>query len=198
MAFRKTLAQRLLNITKVSNQTVANCRVSSSSIRTRVPPDPDKPAIGSDAGDRGIFRRFLHKGTAFQPELRSPPIGDNLLEKLKSMGIARDRIRLDGLSPPPAERPEVTVDHARKLLRVAQLEAVKTRLREIQQSWISYTDFIRVCSEGCSDPDQGLGLAKMLDESGTVIVLGNNVLLRPEQVIFLILNYRKKKSLFIN
>ena len=77
------------------------------------------------------------------------------------------------------------MDHARKLLRVAQLEAVKTRLREIQQSWISYPDFVWVCSEGCSDPDQGLVLAKMLDESGTVIVLGNNVLLRPEQVIFL-------------
>ena len=189
MAFRKTLAQRLFNITKVSNQTVANCRVSSSSIRTRVPPDPDKPVIGSDPGDKGIFRRFLHKGAAFQPELQSPPIGENLLEKLKSMGIARDRIRLDGLSPPPAnipaaERPEVTVDHARKLLKVAQLEEVKTRLREIQQSWISYADFVRVCNEGCSDPDQGLGLAKMLDESGTVIVLGNNVLLRPEQVIF--------------
>ncbi|XP_023911423.1 calcium uniporter protein 2, mitochondrial [Quercus suber] len=186
MAFRKTLAQRLFNITKVSNQTVANCRVSSSSIRTRVPPDPDKPAIGLDPGDKGIFRRFLHKGAAFQPELQPLPIGENLLEKLKCMGIARDRIRLDGLSPPPAnvpvERPEVTVDHARKLLRVAQLEAVKTRLREIQQSWISYPDFVRVCSEGCSDPDQGLGLAKMLDESGTVIVLGNNVLLRPEQV----------------
>lgn len=202
MAFRKTLAQRLFNITKVSNQTVANCRVSSSSIRTRVPPDPDKPAIGSDPGDKGIFRRFLHKGAAFQPELRSPPIGENLLDKLKSMGIARDRIRLDGLSPPPAnvsaERPVVTVDHARKLLRVAQLEAVKTRLREIQQSWISYPDFVWVCSEGCSDPDQGLGLAKMLDESGTVIVFGNNVLLRPEQVILYSKLWKKNKSLFIN
>uniref|UniRef100_A0A2N9E3J1 Calcium uniporter protein C-terminal domain-containing protein n=1 Tax=Fagus sylvatica TaxID=28930 RepID=A0A2N9E3J1_FAGSY len=186
MAFRKTLAQRLFNISKVSSQTVANCRVSSSSIRTRVPPDPDKSAIVSEPGDKGIFRRFLHKGAAFRPDRRSLPIGENLVEKLKSMGIARDRIRLDGLTPPPenipAERPELTVVDARKLLRVTQLEAVKARLREIQQSWIPYSDFVRVCGEGCSDPNQGLGFANMLDESGTVIVLGNVVLLRPEQV----------------
>lgn len=189
MAFRKTLAQRLFHITKVSTQTLANCRISSSSVRTRAPPDPDKTSIAPvpDPVDGGIFRRFLHKrSAALDPELRSLSVGENLMGKLKSMGIARDRIRLDGLSPPlPAvtDTPEgLTVEDARKLLRVAQLEAVKARLKEIQKSWIPYSDFVRVCGEGCSDPDQGLGLAKTLDESGNVIVLGNVVFLRPEQV----------------
>lgn len=181
MAFRKTLAQRLFNITKVSTQTIANCRVSSSSIRTRAPPDPDKAAIASDPGNAGIFRRFLHERSAeaLQLDPWSLPVGESLMGRLKSMGIAHDRIRLDGLSPPTKEG--LTVEEARKLLRVAQLEAVKARLRDLQESWIPYSDFIRVCREGCSDPDQGHGLAKTLDECGDVIVLGNFVCLRPEQ-----------------
>jgi hypothetical protein len=174
MAFRKTLAQRLFNITKVSTQTLPNCRISSSSVRTRAPPDPDKTSIVTDPGDGGIFRRFLHKrSVALDPELRSLSVGENLMGKLKSIGIARDRIRLDGLSPPPpavtCTEEGLTVEDARKLLRVAQLEAVKARLREIPKSWIPYSDFVRVCREGCLDPDQGLGL-------------GNVVVLRPEQV----------------
>ncbi|KAG6624129.1 hypothetical protein CIPAW_16G004800 [Carya illinoinensis] len=76
----------------------------------------------------------------------------------------------------------LTVEDARKLLRVAQLEKVKERLREIHKNWISYSDFNRVCIKVCSDPYQSLALAKMLDESRTVIVLGNAVFLRPEQV----------------
>ena len=180
MAFRKTLAQRLFNITKVSTQTLANCRISSSTVRTRAPPDPDKASIVPDPGEGGIFRRFLHKrSSSLEPVLRPLSVGENLMGKLKSMGIAQDRIRLDGLSPPP---PSLTVEDARKLLRVAQLEAVKARLREIQKSWIPYSDFVRVCGEGSSDRDQGLGLAKTLDESGNVIVLGNIVFLRPDQV----------------
>jgi hypothetical protein len=187
MAFRKTLAQRLFNITKVSTQTLPNCRISSSSVRTRAPPDPDKTSIVTDPRDGGIFRRFLHKrSVALDPELRSLSVGENLMGKLKSIGIARDRIRLDGLSPPPpavtCTEEGLTVENARKLLRVAQLEAVKARLREIPKSWIPYSDFVRVCREGCLDPDQGLWLAKTLDESGNVIVLGNVVFLRPEQV----------------
>ncbi|XP_059458125.1 calcium uniporter protein 2, mitochondrial-like [Corylus avellana] len=187
MAFRKTLAQRLFNITKVSTQTLANCRISSSTVRTRAPPDPDKASIVSDPGDGGIFRRFLHKRSAsLEPVLRPLSVGENLMGKLKSMGIAQDRIRFDGLSPPPpaptGPADGLTVEDARKLLRVAQLEAVKARLREIQKSWIPYSDFVRVCGEGSSDSDQGLRLAKTLDESGNVIVLGNVVFLRPDQV----------------
>nr|DAD41438.1 TPA_asm: hypothetical protein HUJ06_015761 [Nelumbo nucifera] len=35
--------------------------------------------------------------------------------------------------------------------------------------------------KGCSNCDQGLELAKMLDQSGTIIVLGDCVFLRPEE-----------------
>ncbi|CAK7339510.1 unnamed protein product [Dovyalis caffra] len=53
----------------------------------------------------------------------------------------------------------------------------------MEKTWISYSEFVRVCSEGCSNLEYGIRVAKSLDESGTVVVLGNLVLLRPEQVL---------------
>ncbi|KAJ7944342.1 Calcium uniporter, mitochondrial [Quillaja saponaria] len=184
MAFKKTLAERLFNITK-STQILTNCRISSSSVQNRIPPSPSKPSIAHDPGDNGIFRRFLHKRAMLPSEIRSLSVGGNIMEKLKGMDISRNRIRLDGLNP-PAEKSDVTegltVEETRKLLMVAQLETVKSRLKEIEKSCISHPEFVRICGEICSDPDQATKIAKTLDESATVIILGNVVFLRPEQV----------------
>ena len=103
------------------------------------------------------------------------------------MDIARNRIRLEGLRPPPAEERDavvegVTVEDARKLLKAAQVEVVKSKLREIRKSCIPLPEFIRICSENCSDQDQAVRIAKMLDDSAAVIILGDVVFLRPEQV----------------
>lgn len=119
------------------------------------------------------------------PEALSLPVGEKLIEKLRGMDIARERLRLEGLRPPEMKSEAVeglSAEDARKLLRLAQLERVKSMLREARKSWIPYSEYVDICVEGCSDPGQGLSFAKMLDESGTVIVLGNIVLLRPEQV----------------
>lgn len=199
MAFKKTLAQRLFNITNVSAQSLTKCRISSSSLAARVPHNTNTANIAHDPGDNAVFRRFLHKRVASQPamspELRELAAGGNMVEKFKSLGIAPDRIRLDCLRPPACDslasdqdmsdvKNGLTVEDARKLLRVARMGMVKWKLREIQKSWIPFSEFVRVCGEGCDDPNQGLEIAQMLDESGTVIVLGNVVYLRPEQVIF--------------
>ena len=63
------------------------------------------------------------------------------------------------------------------------MEKLKVKLREIPKTSISYSEFVRICVEGCKNEDQGAEFAKMLDESGNVIVLGNVVFLRPEQVL---------------
>ncbi|KAA8547307.1 hypothetical protein F0562_003829 [Nyssa sinensis] len=192
MAFKRTLALRLFNRFKISNPTLTNCRISSSpsAVQSLIPPDPAK--IAPDRGDDGIFRRYLQQRPLYQsaaclPKLRSLPTGEKLLEKLRGMDIATDRIRLDGLSPPATRsdsaEEKLTVDDARKLLRVSQLELVKSRLRQIPKSSISSREFVQICVEACSSTDQGLEFAKMLDESGTVIVLGNVVFLRPDQVV---------------
>ncbi|CAL5369603.1 unnamed protein product [Camellia sinensis] len=195
MAFQRTLALRLFNISKKSNTTLANCRISSSAVQASIPPNPAR--VAPDPGDEGVFRRFLQWRPIYQlaapspsPALRSLPAGEKLLEKLRGMDISRERIRLDGLSPPPpstasetsAER-KLTVGDARKLLRVSQLEMVKSNLRQITKDHISFDEFVEICSGGCSNAEQGLQFAKMLDESGTVIVLGNVVFLRPDQEI---------------
>ncbi|KAA8531801.1 hypothetical protein F0562_006482 [Nyssa sinensis] len=191
MAFRRTLVQRLFNVSNISNPTLTNCRIFSlsSAGQALIPSNPAK--VAPDPGDEGTFRRFLQRRPMYQsavaPKLRSLPMGDELLETLRNMDIARDRIRLDELSPPVTKseltEAKLTVEDARKLLRVSQLEMVKSKLRQIPKSSISYSEFVQICVEACSSTYQGLEFAKMLDEFGTVIVLGDVVFLWPDQVL---------------
>ncbi|OIV94773.1 hypothetical protein TanjilG_12986 [Lupinus angustifolius] len=189
MALKKTLFQRLFNITKISSQTINNCRISSSSVHGRTSSStPTRPDFELEPGDNAIFSRFMNKRTEVQPELRSPAFSGSLIEKLRDMDIARTRIRLEGLAPPVPEKVDaleeerVAVEDARKLLKAAQVELVKSKLREIQKTCISVSEFFRICSENCSDRDQAARIAKMLDESAVVIILGDVVFLRPEQI----------------
>ncbi|KAL4376912.1 hypothetical protein GQ457_02G014450 [Hibiscus cannabinus] len=193
MALKKTLVEKLFNISKISSQALTNCRISSSTVQNRTSQNAGKATtdLAPEPGDRngnGVFRRFLHRGAAVSPAITTLPMGKNLKERLKEIDMSKDRIRLDGLSSHLTAKPAVpevaslSVQEAKKLLRVAQLEVVKTRLRETGKTWISYSDFIQICGESCSGPEQGLQFAKLLDESGSVIVLGNVVVLRPDQV----------------
>ncbi|XP_044492663.1 calcium uniporter protein 2, mitochondrial-like [Mangifera indica] len=185
MASKKTLAARLFNLSKISKQALTNCRISSTLTTTRISQTSAKPNIAPDSGDNGTFRRFLHKRAILQPKIL-PIGGESLMEKLKTIDIAKDRIRLDGLSPPPSFETEkaerLSVKDASKVLKAVQMEVVKEKLRQIEKPWIPYSEFVRVCEEAVSDPNQGLQFAKLLDESGNVIVLGNVVFLRPEQI----------------
>lgn len=118
------------------------------------------------------------------------PVGDKLRERLGGSNITGDRIRLDGLIPPASFENEryvsgcgISIDDARKIIRLSQVERLKTKLRNIPMSSISYSEFTRICVEDCgNNKEQGAEFAKLLDESGSVIVLGNIVFLRPDQV----------------
>ena len=115
------------------------------------------------------------------------PVGDKLKEKLRGLNGTGERLRLDGLSPPvPPPMSDsldgISVEDARKLLKVSQMEKMKWTLRQIPKNSIPYSEFIQICVEVCSNKDQGAEISKTLDESGSVIVLGNIVFLRPEQV----------------
>ncbi|XP_059281555.1 calcium uniporter protein 4, mitochondrial [Lycium ferocissimum] len=130
------------------------------------------------------------------PEFLSIPVGEKLREKLRSMNnITGERIRFEGLAPPaPAPAPStateltaemtgrMTVNDAKKILKISQLEKVKSRLNEIPMNSITYDRFVEICGEFCCNREQSLEFAKMLDESGSVIVLGDVVFLRPHQV----------------
>ncbi|KAL9158836.1 hypothetical protein ABFS82_08G094100 [Erythranthe guttata] len=62
------------------------------------------------------------------------PTGEKLLEKLREMEIAKDRFRLDSLTPAAAAAPSegsLTVKDAVKILKISQVQMVKLRLRQI-------------------------------------------------------------------
>ncbi|KAK4416284.1 Calcium uniporter protein 2, mitochondrial [Sesamum alatum] len=186
MAFKKTLAQRLFGISRISNRALIHCRVSSPCTAVQSKALNHKTnRLAPDPGDDAIFRRHLHRhSAAASVEPRFLPTGEKLLETLREMDIARDRIRLDGLRP-AAPAPEMTLSlkDAVKILRLSQLETVKSRLREIEKDCVSHPEFLEICATECSSVDQAEELAKVLDQSGSVIVLGNIVFLRPEQVV---------------
>ncbi|KAJ0240788.1 Calcium uniporter protein 1 [Hirschfeldia incana] len=192
MAMGKLLSQRLFNISKMSSQGLVNCRISSSSlaVRTRVPKDPGEASVDPEPDDVSVSRRFLQSiAVNWMDTTLKKPVGESLMDKFREMDVNKGRIRLDGLSPPvkPAAAEEtvalgLTVQDAKKLFRAAQIEVVKTKLMETGKSWIPYSDFVSICSDSCPDPANGTWIAKMLDDSGNVIVLGDSVCLRPDQV----------------
>lgn len=184
------MPQRLLSMSRMTNPAITNCRTSlpRTAVKSAALSHQTSPNnLAPDPGDDGIFRRYLHRQSAATPSAaRFLPTGEKLLEKLREMDISRDRIRLDGLRrPEAAEEPReesLTVTDARKILRLSQLEMVKSKLRQMEKDFVTYPEFLEICAKECLSPELGREFAKVLDESGSVIVLGNVVFLRPEQV----------------
>ncbi|KAF5184471.1 Calcium uniporter protein 2 protein [Thalictrum thalictroides] len=195
MALRRNLSQRLSQITQISSSSTLNhvtltTQSPLSSKRITIPTDSStKPNNNSSSvPSSGFFRRFLQKRELVQSPM-SLPIGDKLIEKFKEIQLSRDitRLHLDGLFPPPPSPSETKLDgisiaQAKKILKLAQLETVKSTLRRIPKSSILYSEFVQICKETSGCDHQGLEFAKMLDESGSVIVIKDSVFLRPEQI----------------
>ncbi|CAL9163700.1 calcium uniporter protein 2, mitochondrial-like [Musa acuminata AAA Group] len=114
----------------------------------------------------------------FQPALppdrtEMPVWGDRrLAERIR--GLCPDRISLD--------EKRVSLEEIRKVVRASQVAAARERLGATGESSVAYREFVRICCEASSS-EQGLEMARSLDESGVVIVIGNIVFLRPEEVV---------------
>ncbi|PAN46625.1 hypothetical protein PAHAL_9G199400 [Panicum hallii] len=141
------------------------------------------------------LRRFLQEQPAFRPAVppdRFMPLADRIRDL--GVGVAFPRINLDGLVPPaaPARREadaardlppaSLTVEEARKVLRATQMEAARARIRASGAGAVPYAEFLRLCCDAAG-PDAGPSVARALDESGSVIVLGKTVFLRPDMVV---------------
>ncbi|KAL9265368.1 Calcium uniporter protein 4, mitochondrial-like protein [Drosera capensis] len=151
--------------------------------------------------DRGIFRRFLpsratsHAAVSTTssiglPEFMTVPTGEKLRDRLREMMMSSseeirgrdDRmIRFDELDDPMAGR--IGVEDVRRILRVSMMERLKEKLRGLGSDTVSYGEFVRICVDECGSESQGLEFARLLDQSGNVIVFGDLVILRPEQVV---------------
>ncbi|KAM7269650.1 hypothetical protein ACFE04_025147 [Oxalis oulophora] len=77
----------------------------------------------------------------------------------------------------------VTMEDTKKLLKLYHIEKLRKKLKKIPESQIEYSEFVQICSEESKDKHEGLEFARMLNECGSVIVFGNIVLLKPDQVI---------------
>ncbi|KAL6883527.1 hypothetical protein ACP4OV_010941 [Aristida adscensionis] len=151
---------------------------------------------GSMASPAYGLRRFLQEQPAFRPAVppdRFMPLGDRIRDL--GVGFAFPRINLDGLVPPaapaaPAPVREVaaapaaslTVEQTRKVLRATQMEAARARLRASGAAAVSHAEYLRICCDAAG-ADAGPSVARALDESGSVIVLGETVFLRPDMVV---------------
>ncbi|KAG5098949.1 hypothetical protein JHK82_048803 [Glycine max] len=167
--------------------------VSSPTMQQQVIAPPSM--LGVSSADGGFLRRFFllrqavyHSSPARFPDFLSLPVGEKLREKLKSINnIAGIGDCCVALAPAPMASDAVfgsgmSVSHVRKILRVPQMEKVKAKLRNVSESSVPYSEFLRICVETCENHEQGAEFAKILDESGNVIVLGKAVFLRPEEV----------------
>lgn len=160
------------------------------------------PPVTDGGVDRPCRFLFLQKRPLFQPAL--PPDRQSMLlaadwigERVRSLNPCR--ISLDVILPPArseapvlreepegevlVEKKRVSLVEVKKLVRASLVAVVRARLTTIEKSCIDYSEFVRICCEA-SNSEQGLEIARSLDESGVVVVLGNVVFLRPEEVFF--------------
>ncbi|KAL5218192.1 hypothetical protein ABZP36_018876 [Zizania latifolia] len=181
MAFRRTLAQSLWagkNNTAACPAAVAKAPAHVPPARRPLPAVDDCPTLAY-LRPRSATVRYTTVSVPL-PAYCFPalPVGDQLF----------NRLRLDGLVPPtaitrpPEEVVGLTVEEARKVARAAEMEVARARLRSNAQSVVSGSEFAALCVDIAGGTEGGRRLARALDESGVVIVLGDAVFLRPDMV----------------
>eukprot|EP01018_Ginkgo_biloba_P015911 Gb_35767 [translate_table: standard] len=96
--------------------------------------------------------------------------GDYIRERLQNvnMKIARHYPR----------NPQLLV---RRLLTFVRLEGLKIRLQELPYECISYRELLEICMDNTSRQEAS-SIAKLLDKSGQILIVGHRVYLHPEQV----------------
>lgn len=136
---------------------------------------------------KSVIRRFLQRRSlnATAAGARPPDLlcGGILREKLMLAGITGGNRQLfEGLLPPPPPTFKLTAEGTRRMVPLSMMQQLTTKLRKVKENSISYEEFSRICMKGSGGDDQGSEMAKALNESGHVIIVGNVVFLRPEQV----------------
>ncbi|KAI4978044.1 hypothetical protein ZWY2020_014598 [Hordeum vulgare] len=119
------------------------------------------------------------------------PLADQIRDHL---GISFPCINLDGLVPPAPTRSyppspreaaaatvmaSLTMEEARKVMHTKQMEAARVQVRASREGTVTHTEFLHLCWDAAGADDRPF-TARALNESGSVIVLGRTVFLRPE------------------
>ncbi|XP_047312787.1 calcium uniporter protein 2, mitochondrial-like [Impatiens glandulifera] len=185
MAFKRMLASPFFSIAKFSRPILTSSLLSPSPSAFQILSPPTPP----DKSRSCLLRQWkpmYNQSEKLPPEVSSFPMGGNLRECLRDLDIRKlDRIRFEGLTDPlspTSENQDLTVETTKKLINLAQLHMAKSRLRLIKKHQITYSELINVCSEDCSNLDMAVQYAEILGKSGFVIVMGDTVYTKPEQV----------------
>uniref|UniRef100_A0A0E0CXK4 Calcium uniporter protein C-terminal domain-containing protein n=1 Tax=Oryza meridionalis TaxID=40149 RepID=A0A0E0CXK4_9ORYZ len=181
MAFRRTLARGIWAGKKAN--AAAACPAAAAPkppARRPLPAVDDCPTLAYLRPRPGTIRYTTASVPLPAHCFPALPVSDQLF----------NRLRLDGLVPPttavtrPPEEEEVgvTVEEARKVARAAEMEVARARLRSNAQSVVSGSEFAALCVDIAGGAEGGRRLARALDDSGVVIVLGDAVFLRPDMI----------------
>ncbi|KAL0927155.1 hypothetical protein M5K25_001315 [Dendrobium thyrsiflorum] len=169
MALSRSRAHHFLDLAK-ANSSLSHILYSA--------PAPDQ----SPGHLHRVLQRRANVRPAFSPVRFPLPVGDKLIDKI--WGLNADRIRLYLISQSlPSIACEMTETEVKKLLKISQMEAVRSRLSAIPRSSIFYSEFLRFCREQSNTDETASAIAQSLEESADVIALGNLVFLRLGEVI---------------
>lgn len=126
---------------------------------------------------------FVQRRGVFMPQQShalSPVIqGDRWREELKNLNnAARERLHQEVVSPPEGDK---SAEEGRRLLRLVQMDSLLKRLRQIPHACISRRDLLEICMDSVGEGD-AKEVVRSLDKSGQILILGDRVYLRPEQI----------------
>lgn len=103
--------------------------------------------------------------------------GDRWFENLKNLNNAgKDRLCVEVVP-----KWKKSAEEGRRLRKLVQMDSLIKRLRQIPHASISREEFLQICMESAGEEDAN-EVVKSLDESGQIIIVGDCVYLRPEQV----------------
>lgn len=105
--------------------------------------------------------------------------GDRWRQDLQNLNkAARDRPRLEVARPLEGE---ISAEERRRLRGFVQIDALRKSLRQIPHAYISRKELLQICMDSTGE-DDAKEVVKSLDESGEILIVGDRVYLRPEQV----------------
>lgn len=140
----------------------------SAAVGRRLPPPPPNPLLlgGVTLGTNLVFR-----GTKIR--FSSSSCDANATSDSKKAGAGVD---------------SVTFGEAKKLMRLVNVESLKTKLEIEGKEVIGYSELLKACeSMGIARSlDEAIAFARVLDEAGVVLLFRDKVYLHPDKVVDLI------------
>lgn len=138
----------------------------SAAVGRRLPPPPPNPLLlgGVTLGTNLVFR-----GTKIR--FSSSSCDANATSDSKKAGAGVD---------------SVTFGEAKKLMRLVNVESLKTKLEIEGKEVIGYSELLKACeSMGIARSlDEAIAFARVLDEAGVVLLFRDKVYLHPDKTEF--------------